>query len=182
MPRLTPITRNADLPAGQQDAAEAVKKVFGHVRGPFSMLLHSPELARRLLPMVTFVREDTIVEKPLRFAAILSAVRERDARYVWAAQVEQAHKNGIRKELIDVIRARGDIGALSEQEREIVSYVRELMRTNRVEPATFEALKKRYSERWIVELTAIVNFFGFVSGFCNALEVEPPEGLDKLPV
>lgn len=181
MPRLTPLTAKADLPAEHHGVADAIVKVFGHIRGPFSMLLHSPALAQRLLPMVAFVREDTIVEPALRFAAILTASREREAAYVWAAQVAQARANGIREELIDLIRAQGDPAALPAEEREIVNYVRQLLRTNRVDAATFDALKKKYSAQWLVELTAIVNFFAFVSGICNAFEVAPPAGGDPLP-
>ncbi|HYH42157.1 MAG TPA: hypothetical protein VD867_09245, partial [Burkholderiales bacterium] len=128
----------------------------------------------------TFVRNDSVIEPNLRFAGILTAARERDAAYVWAAQVEQAQKNGVRPELIDLIRAKGDPAALSQGEREVVNYVRQLMRTNRVEPATFEALKSKHSAQWMVELTAIVNFFGFVAGICNAFEVTPPEGGDPI--
>ena len=73
MPRLTPITQKAALPADQQHVADAVLEVFGHIRGPFSMLLHSPQLAQQLLPIVTFVRHGTIVEPNLRFAGILMA-------------------------------------------------------------------------------------------------------------
>jgi 4-carboxymuconolactone decarboxylase len=180
MPRLTPITSKSALPAEHQDIADAVVNVFGHIRGPFSMLLHSPLLAQRLLPIVTFVREESIVEPGLRFAAILTAARESEADYVWAAQVEQARKNGIREELIDLIRSRGDPDTLPADEREVVVYVRQLMRTKRVDPATFDALQKKYSAQWLVELTAIVSFFGFVSGICNAFEVAPPAGGDKL--
>ena len=180
MPRLTPITAKSALPAEHHAAADAVVNVFGHIRGPFSMLLHSPELAMRLLPMVTFVRQDSIVEPGLRFVAILTASREREAAYVWAAQVEQARKNGIREDLIDLIRAQGDPGKLSADEREIMIYVRQLMRTNRVDQATFDALKERHSAQWLVELTAIANFFAFVSGICNAFEVPPPQGGDTL--
>ena len=180
MSRLDPITTKSGLAAEHQPAADAVLKVFGHIRGPFSMLLHSPKLAEQILPLVTFVREGSVIEPNLRFAGILTAARERDAAYVWAAQVEQAHKNGIRQELIDLIRARGDPAKLPEDEREVVNYVRQLMRTNRVEPATFEALRKKHDAQWLVELTAIVNFFAFVAGICNAFEVTPPAGGDAI--
>ena len=46
--------------------------------------------------------------------------------------------------------------------------------------ATFDALKQRYSAQWLVELTAITNFFLFVSGIVNVFEVPPPPGGDKL--
>lgn len=179
MPRLDAITSTSALSPEHQAAGDAVIKVFGRIRGPFSMLLHSPGLAERLLPMVTFVREDTIVEPAnLRFAAILTAAREREAAYVWAAQVEQAMKHGIRRELIDLIRAKGDPAALPQDEREIVNYVRQLMRNNRADAATFDALKAKYSAQWLVELTAIVQFFGFVAGICNAFDVPAPDGGD----
>jgi|SRR5688572_15995709 4-carboxymuconolactone decarboxylase len=181
MPRLTPITAKAELPAEHHAVADAVVKVFGHIRGPFSMLLHSPKLAERLLPVVSFFRNDCIVEPRLRFLAVLTAAAERNAAYVWAAQAAAARTNGIREEVIDVIRAKGDPGKLPEDEREIVLYVRQLMRTNRADPATFDALRKRYSEQWLLELTAAANFFGFVSGIANAFEVTPPPDGDKLP-
>ena len=181
MPRLTPITAKAQLPTEHHAIADAVVKVFGHIRGPFSMLLHSPELAQHLLPIVTFVREKSIVEPNLRFAAILTAAREREAAYVWAAQVAQARANGIREELIDLVRAKGDPAKLPVEEQEIIQYVRQLMRTNRADQATFDALKKRHSAQWLVEVMAIANFFGFVSGICNAFEVPPPPDADPLP-
>src|SRR3954462_5581996 len=119
MPRLPLITSTTDLAPAQQAAAEAVLKVFGHVRGPFSVLLHSPKLAEQLLPLVTFVRHDNVVEPRLRFVGILTAVRESRADYVWAAQVEQARRNGIREEVIDIIREEREPTALATDEREI---------------------------------------------------------------
>jgi alkylhydroperoxidase family enzyme len=74
-------------------------KVFGRIRGPFSMLLHSPKLA---------------------------------------------------------------------------------LRTNRVDQATFDALRKRYSAQWLVELTAAASYFVFVSRIANAFEVPAPPDGDKL--
>lgn len=180
MPRITPIVAKSELPAEHHTVADAVVKVFGRIRGPFGALLHSPTLAAHLLPMVTFVRDECIIEAKLRMVAILTAAREREAHYVWAAQVEQARRNGLREEVIDLIRAKGDPGKLAVEEREIVTYTRQLMRTNRVDQPTFDALKNRHGVQWVVELTAVMNFFGFVSGIANAFEIEAPPGGDKL--
>ena len=181
MPRITPITAKSDLPAEHHAVADGVVKVFGHIRGPFSMLLHSPQLAQRLLPLVTFFRDESIVEGKLRSVAILTAARERAAQYVWAAQVAQARRNGVQEEVIDLIRAKGDPGKLSADERDIVNYTRQLMRTNRADQSTFEALNSRHGAQWMVELTATLNFFGFVSGIANAFEIQAPADGDKLP-
>src|SRR2546427_11107205 len=127
MPRIAPVTGRSDVPAEHHVVLEKVEKVVGGVRGPFSMLLHSPKLAERVLGLVTFFRDESIVEPKLRSVAILTAVREREAAYVWAAQVGAARRSGLREEVIDLIRAKGDPGKLPAEERESVTYVRQLM-------------------------------------------------------
>ena len=182
MPRIPPVTGKSDVPAEYHNVVDDVVKVFGGVRGPFSMLLHSPKLAERILPLVTFFRDQTIVEPKLRSVAILAAVREREAAYVWAAQVRAARANSVRDEVIDLIRAKGHPASLSEEERDIVTYVRQLMRTNRVDQAVFDRLKNRHDPRWMVELTEVANYFAFLSGMVNPFEVPAPPDGDKLPI
>ena len=62
-----------------------------------------------------------------------------------------------------------------------MTYVRQLLRTNRVDQATFDALKNRFGAQWLVELTATIGYFGLVSGIANAFEVPAPQNGDKLP-
>jgi 4-carboxymuconolactone decarboxylase len=181
MPRLAPVTGKSDVPAEHHKVVDAVVEVFGGVRGPFSMLLHSPKLAERVLGLVKFFRDESVVEGRLRSVAILAAVREREAAYVWAAQVGAARRAGVREEVIDLLRAKGDPAALPAEEREIVTYTRQLMRTNRVDQAAFDALNKRHGAQWLVELTAAANYFALLSGVVNAFEVAAPADGDKLP-
>src|SRR5512134_2668078 len=182
MPRVAAITGKSDVPAEHHAVVDKVVDVFGGVRGPFSMLLHSPKLAERVLGLVTYFRDESIVDPKLRSVGILSAVREREAAYVWAAQVGAARRNGVSEDVIDLLRAKGDASGLPPEERDIVSYVRQLLRTNRVDQKAFDALRSRHDERWMVELTAAANYFGFLSGVVNAFEVPAPPDGDKLPV
>jgi len=180
VPRIKPITAKDDLPAEHQPAADAVLKVYGNIRGPWTMLLHSPKLAAKLVPLTPFFWNESIIEGKLRSVGILAAVRERESEYVWAAQVGMARRNGVREDVIDLLRAKGDAAKLPAQERDIVTYVRQLLRTNRVEPAVFDALSKRYGAQWLVELTATIGYFGLVSGIANAFEVTAPADGDKI--
>ena len=47
--------------------------------------------------------------------------------------------------------------------------------------AAFDALAKRRSPQWLVEMTAAANYFAMLSGVVNAFEVEAPADGDKLP-
>lgn len=179
MPRITPIAQKSDLAPEHQHVFDQVMGVFGRIRGPFSMLLHSPKLAETLLPMVPLAREGLIIEPQLRQVAILAAVRERDANYVWAAQVDVARRVGLREPVIDLLRAKADPTDLSPDEREIVLYIRQLMRRNRVEQPVFDALLQRHGKQWLVELTAVANFYVALCGVVNAFDVAVPEGGDR---
>ena len=181
MPRIPQIAGKGDVAPQHHAVVDEVQKVFGNIRGPFSILLHSPGLAERLLKLVTFNREDNVVEPRLRSIAILSAVREKEAAYVWAAQVGAARRNGVPEATIDLLRAKGDPAGLAAEEREVVTYVRQLLRTNRVDQATFDALKNRHDARWMVELTEVANYFAFLSGMVNPFEIPAPPDGDKLP-
>jgi hypothetical protein len=55
--------------------------------------------------------------------------------------------------------------------------MRQLMRANRVEQPVFDALKARQGIQWLVELTAVANFYVALCGVVNAFDVPvPPEG------
>jgi len=179
MARVTPVSEKADVAPEYHHVVDQVLEVFGAVRGPFSILLHSPELAERLLPMVPFNREKSVVEGKLRSLAILAAVREREARYVWSAQVGAARRAGLREEVIDLLRAKGDTKDLPAEERDIIDYTRQLTLTNRVDQAAFDTLKDRYGVQWLVELTAAATYYGMLSGIVNAFEVPVPDGGDQ---
>jgi 4-carboxymuconolactone decarboxylase len=181
MPRLSPITGKSDVPAAQHDVVAAVEKVFGNVRGPFSMLLHSPRLAERVLPLVTFFRDESVVDARLRSIAILTAVREKMSAYPWAAQVRVARSNGVPDGVLDIIRSEGDPASLPEDERDVIEYTRALLRTNRVDQALFDALQKRHGAAWMVELTTVGQYFAMIAGIANAFEIAPPADGDRLP-
>ena len=182
MPRIAPVTGKAEVPAEHHRVVDAVVEVFGNVRGPFSVLLRSPKLAERVLGLVRFFRDESVVEGWLRSVAILTAVRERQAAYVWAAQVGAARRAGVPEATIDLIGAQGDPASLPAEEREIVTYTRQLMRTHRVDQSAFDALLKRHDPQWLVELTAAANYFALLSGIVNAFEVPAPPDGDRLPV
>lgn len=181
MPRIAPVTGKADVAPEYHYVVDQVVSVFGNVRGPFSVLLHSPKLAEKLLKLVTFDRDESVVPGHLRSLAILAAVREKEAAYVWAAQVGAARRAGVPEATIDLLRAKGDPSGLPDEQRDIIVYTRQLMRTNRVDQAVFDSLRDRFGVPWLVELTAAANYFAFLSGMVNAFEVPAPEGGDKLP-
>ena len=49
-----------------------------------------------------------------------------------------------------------------------------------MDQATFDALQKKHGAQWMVELTAALNYFGFLCGIVSAFEVAAPADGDKM--
>jgi 4-carboxymuconolactone decarboxylase len=180
MPRVTPISSKADVPAEHHAVVDGVLKTFNRIRGPYSMLLHTPLLAKHFLGVVNFMRQDSIVDAKSRSLAALTAASERGGYYVWAAQHEGALKSGVREETIELIRAKGDPARLPEDERLVVAFAQQLMRASKVDQPTFDALQKRHGTKWMVELTAMTGYLGALCNIVTNFDVPVPEGGDRL--
>ena len=81
----------------------------------------------------------------------------------------------------DLLRAKADPSKFPAEEAAIVTYVRQLMRTNRAEQGTFDALQGKHGTKWLVELTTGVHYYAMLCGVVNAFEVAAPPDGDKLP-
>ena len=182
MPRIKMISDKADVPAEQHAEFDHIVQVLHGVRGPFSVLMHSPGLAQKVMEAGAHVRLKSTLSPVEREIAIIAVSREKDARYEWAAHVKAGRAAGMREELIEAVRHRQDVGALEPDERDIVLFVRQLLQTNKVERALFDQLVKRHGERWVVELAATVGQYQYISAINNTFELEPAADADQLPV
>ena len=181
MTRVPAIASKADVPAEHHDLVDHVMKVFGSVRGPASVLLHSPKMAWSVFNLGDHFRDNSVVEPRVRSVGILIAARERQGVYVWGAQVNAARRNGVPDATIDLIRQRAGPASFPPGDREVAAFAEQLMRSNRVDPATYDALAKGRSPQWMVELTTVINYYGMLSGITSALDVPAPDNYDPLP-
>ena len=183
MARLPNYVERAAVPSDEmRDAYDRVAaQRNGAVSGPYGVLLHSPELAVRAAALSNYARWQSDLTAVQREIAICAVARELDAAVMWAGHVRLGREAGVREEVIETIGRRGDTAALTEQEAEIVGFVRELMQTNRVSDGAFGALRERLGDRGIVDLTGLVGYYAFVGAVLNAFEIEPPPDGARLP-
>lgn len=182
MPRIELITDKTQLPPDRFAEYDAIREVLGRVGGPFGVLLHSPGLAEKVCRAGAQVRLGSELTMAERELALLTTAREKDAAYEWATHTSIARDHGVPDEAITVIRDGLDTSGLAEDDRDIIEYVRELLRTNRVGQPRFDALKERHGVRWLVELTGTVGQYQYIAAINNAFEVEPRPGGDVLPL
>ncbi|HTE86625.1 MAG TPA: carboxymuconolactone decarboxylase family protein [Dehalococcoidia bacterium] len=182
MPRIKLITDKAELPAEQHAEYDRIVEILGRVGGPFGVLLNSPGLAQKVCEAGAQVRLGSTLTPVERELCIIAVSREKDAAYEWAAHVRAGRAAGMREEAIEVVRHRRDDSALERDERDVIDFVRQLLRTNRVEQSLFDELVKRHGVRWLVEVAATAGQYQYISAINNTFDLQPAPDADQLPV
>jgi len=173
------ITERDQVPAEHRENYDRIAETRGSVRGPFSVLLNSPDIAGRIAHVGTYVRYESELPGSVREAAILATARAFDCAYEWAAHEPLARDAGVPDSLIESVASRRPLADGSGLESLVVEYGRALFGDNEVPDDLFVAVRERFGPRRTVELTATMGYYGMLACLINAFELEPDsESLD----
>jgi len=176
MPRVTPIQNRDQVKPEDQKVFDTVAAVRGTVRGPSSIVLHSPGLAAQHVHLSGYFNGKSLIKARELELAVIATAREKDCRYVWAAHAVGARKAGVSEETVAAVRDRAPV------DEPIVTYVRQLLRNNKVDQAVFDGLRKEHGTAWLVDLTALIGHYGYLAGILNAFDLLPAADAEQLPV
>ncbi len=182
MARLNPPAREA-LSREEQSAFDHILGSRGHIGGPFTVLVRSPELGKRVSDVGAYVRFESDLPANLRTIAVMCVARNFNCRFEWAGWTKQAREAGVSEDVITAIRERRQPQGLSPDEELVVSYGMQLLSSgHRADQATYDAVVARFGIKGAIDLTMTFGYFAMLSFTLNAFEVDVPEGHDMLPV
>jgi 4-carboxymuconolactone decarboxylase len=181
MARLTSITDKSQVAAKDQPIVDSIVASRGALQGPFTMFLHSPELAGRLAHLGAYVRFEGSLDMRVRVLAAMTVARELEAVYVWGAQTGGARRLGVPETTITAIRENHSRGIPAE-DAQIIDFTRQLMRKHRVDEATAKALIGRFGNDGFIQLTGAIGYYSMLSMTVNACELEAAPGAEVLKV
>ena len=172
---LTPDTMTADQKR-VADAIQAGPRGAG-LRGPFNVLLRSPELCDLVQRVGAYVRFGTSLPPRLNELAIIMAGRKWTAQYEFYAHRRLAIEAGLRPAVADAIAANQRPAGMDADETTVYEFVGELLGTGHVSDASFERAKKAFGERGVVDLVGAVGYYSLVSLTLNVGRVPLPDGV-----
>jgi 4-carboxymuconolactone decarboxylase len=177
--RLTPITSKDQVPAKDHAIVDAIVGSRGSLQGPFTMFLHSPELAGRVAHLGALVRFEGSLDMRVRVLAAMTAAREFDAVYVWGAQTGSARRQGVPKATITAIREKHMRGVPPE-DAQIIDFTLQLIRKHRVDDTTFKTMQTRFGNDQLLQLTGAIGYYVMLAMTVNACELEAASGAEVL--
>jgi 4-carboxymuconolactone decarboxylase len=177
MPRI-PLVTEATMTAEQRavhDAMLAGPRKAAPI-GPLAIAMHRPELAQAMSGLGLVLRFNSSFEPRLREFTILFTGRYWDCQFEWASHEAEARKAGLSTASIETLRAGGTrFDAADEQT--IHDYGIELLTTHFVSDATYQRAEAVFGVAGVVELTALIGYYGLVALTLNAAEFEVPSGM-----
>ena len=181
MARLPPVTSKDQVAAEHRAIFESIVQSRGAVQGPFTMFLHSPELAGRLAHLGAYVRFEGSLDMRVRVLAAMTVAREFEAVYVWGAQAGGARRLGVPETTITAIRENHSRG-IPPEDAEIVEFTRQLLRKHRIDEASAKALQTRFGNDGFIQLTSAIGYYSMLAMTVNACELEAGPNAEVLKV
>ena len=182
MARLPNVNRDELKPEDQQYFDEIVGS-RGSVRGPYGILLHSPQLAARVAHTGTFVRFEFDVPEALKELVIITTAREVTSQYEFSAHARLAREAGVSEETIQAIAKGTAPQGLSGDEEILVRYTKELVKDHKISDATFNAVRDRFGVQDTVNFTGLIGHYLLVGQILLAFDVELAPGMTaEIPV
>src|SRR5215470_6788838 len=126
---------------------------------PSSYLTYAGKAGPLLSDLVEHLRYHTSLTDAETELAICTAVRAANADYIWDAHVRLGLQAGTREEAIQAVDTYGPLDGLTADEALIIRFGRELLESPQVSDATFNAVRARYGEQGLLELTAVMSVY-----------------------
>ena len=179
MVRLPLITSKDQLAPKDQPIADGIIGSRGSLHGPFSVFLHSPDLAGRMAHLGAFVRFEGTLDMRVRVLAALTVARNFEAAYVWGAQTGIARQRNVSETTIAAIRENRSDG-IPADDLAVIEFTRALLREHRVRDSAAAEMRKRLGDDAFIQLTSAIGYYSMLSMTVNACELEAAPGADVL--
>jgi 4-carboxymuconolactone decarboxylase len=126
---------------------------------PSSYLTYAGQAGALLSDLVDYLRYHTSLTAAETELAICTSARASNADYIWNGHVRLGLQAGVREEALHAIDTYGPLDGLTADEALIIRFGRELLESPQVSDDTFNAVRTRYGEQGLLELTAVMSVY-----------------------
>ena len=154
----------------------------GRVGNALSTLLHLPELAEAIMPVVRFLGQESALEPRHRSLLLLRTAWLTHSQYQWSVFASTGREAGLTEVELRRIAVGPDADGWNNFDAAHLRLADELYRNSSVTDRTWTTLGIRYNLLQMVEAVTNVNEFILLSMMFNSMGVQPDAwSTDRLP-
>lgn len=160
----------------QETYNELVSK-RGHIYDLYRSLLNHPEIAKHIGDLGSFLRFGAgVLPGSVRELVILLVARRIGAAYEWVMHVQEAIKEGIPKNVIEVIRTGKEPHDLDRIQQLALATVQYVLDRQPIPQSIQDELIKTVGLKGVVELVVLCGFYQMIATVIFAFDVPLPDG------
>ena len=170
------------------DADEQTKKIYARLKGhrnprpliPLDLtFLHNPRIAEGFSFLMGAIRQQSTLDPQMREIAICYVAVLNKATYEWKAHAQIAlEQTKVKPDVLEAI-LKDDVKnskVLSTEEIDVLEFTYQSTKNIEVDDELMERLKKRYTDRQVVELAMTVASYNMVSRLLVGLDITESNG------
>ena len=173
LPQLTVERLNAQQRALADDILKVSSVGLG---GPYNSLLRSPELGKRMVALLDYLRFHTSVPRRLNEFAILIQARLWTSQVEWLTHYPLALKEGISEATASDLKAGRRPTSMKPDEAAVYDLCMEISTTHAVSDATYRRAAQVLNEQQLVDLLTLSGTYTTLAMMMNAVEQSLPPG------
>jgi 4-carboxymuconolactone decarboxylase len=174
--RMSKIAPEKMTDAQKKAAAELASGPRGEVRGPFNVLLRSPELMSPVQKVGEYLRFRCRLDRRIAEMATLIAARHWTQVYEWSAHHPLALKAGLKPEIAEAIADGRRPTGMAKDEEVVYDVLTEVLQNKSVSDATYARGVEQFGEQNLVDIVAIAGYYALLGMLMNVARTQLPEG------
>lgn len=163
------------MTAAQRASAEAlINSPRKGVKGPFIALMQSPPLLDRVAKFGEYLRFESTIEPRINEFVTAIVARHVGNQFEWAVHRPLAQQAGVAASVLEAVSQGARPAGMKPDEALAHDFAQELLRHNGVCDATYARAVEQWSERGMVELSALIGYFVCISWIMNVARTPAP--------
>ena len=138
--------------------------------------MHHPALAERVADLGEYLRFDATLPGYLRELAILITARHVAQPFEWVMHAPVATKEGLPDDVIERIRARGDLSTLPARYVRAARVVQHVLARESVPQPLQDHIQQEVGVTGLVELVVLAGYYQTIAAVLFAFDVPLPDG------
>jgi len=143
------------------------------MHGPFFIWLHSPELLSRGQKLGLYARFQSSLPQRLSELCILMMAAHWKAAGEWVDHAPIARELGVDGEALEALRKGQPARFKNADEMAAYEFAQELLNKRDVSDATYARVKAVLGERGILDLVAVLGYYGLIAMSMKAFALKP---------
>ena len=165
--------------AGDQEAMlNAIEQTMGYLPNNLLIMAHWPELLSAFSGLGGTILHTGVIEAELKQLMAMVASTAHGCEYCQAHTSHAAHQYGASRDKVAAVFEFESSTLFTDRERAALRLAwHGALQPNQVSDSDFEALRRHFNDKEIVELVAVISLFGFLNRWSDTMASE----LEALP-